>query len=1107
MKTLEVITKTTKVCIPLIGPKSASHLTFIQQQEIIKEVHIIVPVGEHNILFMDYYESVQIVIYSDGCLGMEHIAHHLINKNHKHLSDKIKDKADGIVQEVGKAHIVRTSAETVDASKATAKPNLLTAPAPMLTTITNQFSYTIVSGDTFKKIAIGIQSCKGLTTAHVIDANPNVDPATLAIGQVINIPNTTHGTVALHYTIRSGDYFSLIVDNINKTVGITADDIQRANPSVKPETLQIGQVINIPFFKPTVMASITVKTDDGQSTTWELDINSTTLADLKNKIQEQFKIPADLQSIGSATLAPFEGNTQTLNEFQIDASGASLGVLSHGLPVQDDKTAEDYKVILYYPSWGIYARQYFLPAIDYSMVTHLNYAFANLKFDGTVFMPDPNGDAANFKSLKDIKAKYPKLKTMLSIGGWSYSENFSAVAASANKREKFVSSAISIMKANDFDGLDIDWEFPGEGGDGIPHSLDDKTNFTLLLQDLRAGLGSAGLLTVTIPPRPSYHQNFEFDKIKDIVDWASLMSYDYHGQWKDPADTVTNFNAPVYQSSADPNEAAAKHDLNIDASIRSILTLGLPAKQLVLGLSFYGRGYSGVAPGPDGNGLYQPWESIPHGTWDGSGVFDWWDIYDNYLGKSDWQQYYHAQSQAAWLYSPSRKQFICYDDPRTIWSKCAYIVSHQIGGAMAWDASSDRYNQLLYVANHALREGGIEATGGPIPHIETENPGVAWSDKDIANHHSAPISAIDFAFTKDGIIGLRTFYGNDASPWRGSNKGTISRMSIPADRYITQFDILTAPEEVTFKAIRVTFDNGTAFSIGMAEGSTPQYSVGACGSFLFYMTGKSTENQLTELSFEFRSVPNKKLEEFYPLENQPTDSIIYQVAQAKNYYMNQYQGSVSAEAIKDMPNAGAWYDSPHFSFEVGSADCHYNVLTDGGIGYSMGLQFESVHAQLKIGDPNDPAITIDYDGPALSYGLTEEVTFKNGQAEVKVGSALAGVDMSVGKNGFKLDSSFGDVGETFEVDKNHIKVGITEGGFTEGLEINKNGIGFYFGIGGFTIHINVLNIKVLKALAEDYIELGKYLWHMAPIVFKAIASAFVKAVQAIADFFKSLFNL
>lgn len=857
----------------------------------------------------------------------------------------------------------------------------------------------------------------------------------------------------------------------------------------------------------TIMAPITVKTETGASFSQTLDINRTTLTSLKTLILNKLSIPVDLQFIGTDTVAPFEGDTKVLSEFGITATGGTIGVLSQGLPVQKGSTPNDFKVVLYYPSWAVYGRQFFLPAIDYSMVTHLNYAFANIKSTGEVYMPD-NADGANFKSLKEIKSKYPHLKTLISIGGWTYSTYFSATAATAAGRKTFVDSAVKIMKDNNFDGIDIDWEFPVAGGVGsMPHSPNDGTNFTLLMQDLRAALGNKYLLTFAASPRPAFHQYLENSKLTSIANWVNLMAYDYHGAWGDAENGVTNFNAPLYMSSQDPTPLVHKHDLNIDASIRSLLTLGWPSKKVVMGLSFYGRAYAGVEPGPHGNGLYQTyWKQLPPGSWpdengDNSGVYEWWDLYDNYAGKGDWQQYYHQEAQAAWLYSPSKKIFIGYDDPSTIWSKCAYIVSHNLGGAMAWDASCDRYNQLLYVANHVLRDGGVIASGGPIPKLNTTAAGTSWSDATTASSHSAPISAISFAFNSEGIKGLKTEYGTTISGWRGSYEGCrIVRMIVPTGRYITQFDIETSSTGVTFKAIQISFDNGTSFSIGISTNTVMQYVVGAANSYLHHLEGKATSSQLTELSCVFHSVQNKKADPFYPLQSVSTDSLNYTVAAAKTQYVNKYTGSVDGDQL----NALATIDSPHFTFVVGAADLQLETIENNGIGYNFGLQLQSASAELKIGNPNNPALTIGYEGPTISYGLAQEITFKDGQANVLMGNDLAGFDLSAGKHGFKLNSSFGEIGETFEVSKGQLKIGITQAGISEGLEINKNGIGFYVGIGNFTVQVNVLNIKVLKNLVYGYFVIGKQLWEVSKVVFYGIAKSFNIIVKGVENLFKKI---
>ncbi|MEM9545598.1 MAG: glycosyl hydrolase family 18 protein [Bacteroidota bacterium] len=987
--------------------------------------------------------------------------------------------------------------------------------------MTVAFQYAIQSGDLIWKIAENLQKCKDLTVELILAANPGVTATNLSIDEELIIPDTSTGEKAISYYVVSGDTLSDIATKINSTYGVTTQNILDANPAVDPALLGVGDRINIPeVVAQVVFAPIKVETQEGPSFTESIDINSTTLGDLKELIQTKLNIPVDLQTIGSKTIAPFYGDDEVLSSFGISSEGAILGVLSHGIPIGSGQTPGDFKMVVYYPAWAIYVRQYFLQALDYSMVTHLNYAFADINSDGSLLMKDTNADKANFASLDGIRKKYPHLKTMLSIGGWTFSTHFSSLASTETGINNFVNSAISIMNANNFDGLDIDWEFPVEGGvGGMIHSPNDKTNFTKLLLALRNALGSK-LLTVTLSPRPLYHQNVEVSKIKSIVDWVNLMAYDYHGAFPPMTEnSVTNFNAPLYASSGDPTPVKYKNDLNIDASVRSLLTLGLPAKQLVLGLSFYGRGFGGVEPGPRGDGLYQPYDStLIDGSWPGpiengvatkTAVFEWTDIFDNKLGKEDWKEYYHAESQSSWIYSPSKKVFIGYDSPQTIWNKTSYIVANRLGGAMAWDASCDRYNQLLYVANYVLKNNGIKATGGPIP--QDSSGGVAWSDQTTAENSAAPISAITFSLTKDGIVGLQTEYGTTKSNWYGISSGTRTKMSIPTGRYITRIDIQTESTGVTFKGMKFSFDNGSSFTVGtksaiavwksgnpLVEG--PQYSVGAVGSYLFYLSGETQNDQLSQLSFEFRGVPLDSSKPFHPLQNMSDDSLAVQVAEAKSNYLGFFQGSITEDGVASFSVVS--HEDPHFSFSAGSADAQFVASDEGGFDYEMGLHLKSVESQLVIGNPDNPAVLIEYAGPEEGFDIHEEMTFKNGQANIVLGNGYDGVDVSIGAHGFKMDSSIGGMSETLEFDKSLLKIGIDG----EGFEINKNGIGIYFGYGPFTIHIHILSMHALETLFRGYFEIGKALFEGAKILFNAVAKAFGIVVHGIKEFFTTIFG-
>src|SRR5262249_35908356 len=124
------------------------------------------------------------------------------------------------------------------------------------------------------------------------------------------------------------------------------------------------------------------------------------------------------------------------------------------------------RLIGYFTSWSIYARNYFVSNIPASQVTHINYAFANLQPDGQVVRGDPGADAANFPQLQALKSQYPGLKPLISVGGWTWSNHFSDVFANATTRQTFCTSLLNFVNQYGFDGADLDWEFPGSPGEG-----------------------------------------------------------------------------------------------------------------------------------------------------------------------------------------------------------------------------------------------------------------------------------------------------------------------------------------------------------------------------------------------------------------------------------------------------------------------------------------------------------------------------------------------------------------------------------------------------------------------------------------------------------------
>ena len=360
------------------------------------------------------------------------------------------------------------------------------------------------------------------------------------------------------------------------------------------------------------------------------------------------------------------------------------------------------RIVGYYTSWSIYERDFQVADIPADKLTHVNYAFANVDAEtGACKLGDIWADDANFRYLGQLKEKYPHLKALISVGGWTWSGSFSDVALTDASRQQFVKSCIDrfLVGRYDgiFDGIDIDWEFPVSGG--MPKNVarpEDKHNYTLLMAEFRrqfdelaAQTGRQYLLTIAAPAGPDVYANIELKEISASLDWLNLMAYDFHGRW----DKVTNFHAPLYATAADPGPEG----LNADAAVQAYLEAGVPAAKVVLGVPFYGRGWAGV-PDVDG-GLYQPNTHLPKGTWE-QGVFDYKDLAENYVGQGDYTRYWHDEAQAPWLYSPSAQVFITYDDPESLAHKAGYVNEWDLGGVMFWELSCDDGSLLDALYSH-----------------------------------------------------------------------------------------------------------------------------------------------------------------------------------------------------------------------------------------------------------------------------------------------------------------------------------------------------------------------------------------------------------------------
>jgi chitinase len=360
------------------------------------------------------------------------------------------------------------------------------------------------------------------------------------------------------------------------------------------------------------------------------------------------------------------------------------------------------RVIAYLASWSVRAKRLRIADIPADRLTHIFYAFGRISPDGRAALGNacldvgecgPGDRAAeipsggNLAELRRLKERFPHLRVLISLGGWGGSRHFSDAAATREARRDFVRSTIELFLRRFpgvFDGVDLDWEFPVAGG--LPENRyrpEDKRNYTLLVAEFRDQLDVLGArerrryeLTIAASARPWEIANLELAELSRDLDFINVMTYDYHS-----VDTIAHFNAPLYAVTADPSPR-----LNADASLGIFLAAGVPPRQLVIGIPFYGRGYGGVALERDG--LFQKGDYSAAGEW-GTGGIDYRVLISKQPERHGFRRYWHSEAKVPWLYNPDLQVWISYDDPEAVRLKAEYVRARGLGGVMFWELGGD----------------------------------------------------------------------------------------------------------------------------------------------------------------------------------------------------------------------------------------------------------------------------------------------------------------------------------------------------------------------------------------------------------------------------------